>query len=164
MVKRLVGALVISGMMAGLAACGERDERADATICTPFAAAPAAPADPTAVAPAAGPLAGEAAVFDDCLHRWAYRLARADDDSADVVAQATVAACAPALANWNQITLTQAPATGAAGGDTAVSLVTGDTATTVADRYDRAQNKALFYVVQARAGRCALPPKTPAAK
>lgn len=160
---RLVGALAISGMMVGLSACGERAERADASICTPFAAAPAAPADPTAVAPAAGPLAGEAAVFDDCLHRWAYRLARADDDAADVVAQATVAACAPTLASWNQVTLTQAPATGSAN-DTAVSLVTGDTATTVADRYDMAQSKAVFYVVQARAGNCALPPKVAAAK
>lgn len=159
--SRMVGALMMTGILVGVSACADndRDGRADASICSPFTTtAVVAPADPTAVAPVgAAPVAGEAAAFDDCLHRWAYRLARADDDSADVVGQAVVAACAPVLASWNQATLTQAPA----GTDTsAVSLVTGDTATTVADRYDMAQSKAVFYVVQARAGHCAPPPKT----
>ena len=143
----------------GLAACADRDDddRADAATCTPFAEAPAAPAGAPAVAPAA--TGAEAAAFDDCLHRWGYRLARADEDSADVVGAAVVAACAPALAAWNQTALAQ-PQTGP---DEAVSLVTGATSSTIADRYASAQSKAMFYVVQARAGNCALPPAEPRA-
>ena len=44
-----------------------------------------------------------------------------------------------------------------------ISLVTGEPSTTLADRYQSAQSKALFYVVQARAGNCAPPPVAPAA-
>jgi hypothetical protein len=133
----------------------ERGGRADAKICTPFAAQPANAADPAAAAAAAAAPGGEAAAFDDCLHRWAYRLARSEDDRADFVAQATVAACQPLLARWNQATLgAQPPGTP----DSAVSLVTGRTNNTPADRFEGAQSKALFYVVQARAGNCAPPP------
>ena len=52
----------------------------------------------------------------------------------------------------------------AASPDSAISLVTGEPSTTLADRYQSAQSKALFYVVQARAGNCAPPPVTVAAK
>jgi hypothetical protein len=143
-----------------LSACADRDTggRADAGTCSPFAAAVATPAGPAGVAPAAA--GGEAAAFDDCLHRWGYRLARADEDAADLVATAVVSACAPALVAWNQTTLGQAQT----GPDEAISLVSGETSSTIADRYDSAQSKALFYVVQARAGNCAVPPADTAAK
>lgn len=150
-------ATVVTGLVLafGVAAAGCADNRtggrrADSRICTPFAAQGTAPADPTAVTATPG---GDAAAFDDCLHRWGYRLAKSDDQ-ADVVAQAVIAACTPILSRWNQTTLSaQPPGTP----DTAVSLVTGQTGNTPADRYDMGQAKALFYVVQARAGNCAAP-------
>lgn len=145
----------------GVSACADRDDdgRADAGTCTPFAAAPAAPAGPPGVAPAA--VGGQAAAFEDCLHRWSYRLARDDEDSAETVAAAVVSACAPALEAWNSTLLGQTQ-----GGDEAVSLVTGESESGIAYRYAAAQSKATFYVVQARAGNCALPPAdaAPAAK
>jgi hypothetical protein len=165
---KLAGVTVLACVLGGLAAC-DRDDRDDdgrevAGICTPFraqgAAAPAS--DPASVDAVAVPAtSGDAAGFDDCLHRWGYRLARSDDP-AEVTAAAVVAACAPALARWNSATIAQ-PATGP---DTAISLVTGESSTTLAERYTSAQSKALFYVVQARAGNCALPaaPETADAK
>lgn len=137
----------------GVAACSDRDDDGDsrgmAGICTPFAAAATAPTDPSGVSVSGG---GDGAAFDDCLHRWGYRLAGADD-TADIVAQAVVAACAPALSRWNQSNLAQVQE----GSDTAVSLVTGESQTTFGERYQMAQNKALFYVVQGRAGSCSAP-------
>lgn len=151
---KIVGGLILSlGVMA--AGCNDRvgGARADAKTCTPFANAAAAgnAADPTAVAPAAG---GDAAAFDDCLHRWGYRLAGADDTAAIDVADAVVAACTPVLVRWNQSTLAGQPA---GTSDSAVSLVTGKTGATPEDRYEMARGKALFYVVQGRAGHCAAP-------
>jgi hypothetical protein len=144
----------------GLSACADRDTggRADAGTCSPFTTAAATPTGPAGVAPAA--TGGEQAAFDDCLHRWGYRLARADEDSAETVGAAVVAACAPALVAWNSSTLAQAQT----GPDEAVSLVSGETSTTLADRYASAQSKAVFYVVQARAGNCAVPPADAATK
>ena len=150
---KIVGGLIMAMGLVG-AGCADRDGggRADAKTCTAFAATtPTNAADPTAVAAAPG---GEAAAFDDCLHRWGYRLAKADDTSAVDVADAVVAACVPALARWNQSTLAGQPA---GTSDAAVSLVTGKTATTPEDRYEMAQGKALFYVVQGRAGNCKAP-------
>jgi hypothetical protein len=160
---KVAGVTVLACVLAGVSACADRDgddDRGDrrevAGICTPFAAqgAAAAPTDPASVEAVTTPaVAGDAAAFDDCLHRWGYRLARSDDP-AETAAAAVVAACAPTLARWNSTTLSQP----AAAPDTAVSLVTGEPSTTLADRYRSAQSKALFYVVQARAGNCALPP------
>jgi hypothetical protein len=150
----IVGGLVLAlGLTA--AGCADRDGngRADAKICTPFAAQPAATNanDPAAVAPAPG---GEQAAFDDCLHRWGYKLAGADDTAAVEVADAVMAACTPVLARWNQSTIAaQPPGTS----DTAVSLVTGKTGSTSEDRYEMGQAKGLFYVVEARAGHCKAP-------
>jgi hypothetical protein len=153
MEAKIVGGLILAASVA-VAGCADRagGARADAKTCTPFAAAtPQSAADPAAVAPAPG---GEAAAFDDCLHRWGYRLAKADDTAAIDVADAVVAACTPVLVRWNQATLAgQTPGTA----DSAVSLVTGKTANTPEDRYEMGQAKALFYVVQGRAGNCAAP-------
>lgn len=155
------GLAVLACVLVGVSACDRDDDDRGgsgvAGICTPFAAPTPAATDPTAVQPVPG--GGDAAAFDDCLHRWGYRLARAEDTSADAAGAATVTACAPVLARWNQATLAQPTA----GPDTAVSLVTGESAGTLTDRYQSAQEKALFYVVQARAGNCAPPPATAAA-
>jgi hypothetical protein len=73
------------------------------------------------------------------------------------VADAVVAACSPSLASWNQSALAttgqnvQAP-----------SLISGQPTNPVAEHYTFAQGRALFYVVQARAGHCAPPPSAPA--
>jgi hypothetical protein len=148
----------IAGLLLALgftvSGCADRTHEggrtADAKVCSPFAALPAATTDPASVTAASG--AGDAAALDDCLHRWGYRLAKSSD-RADLAAQAVVAACSPVLSRWNQSSLTQPDA----GPDTAVSLVTGKTQNAPAERFETSQAKALFYVVQARAGNCAAP-------
>jgi hypothetical protein len=147
---RQLGGLAL--ILVAAAGCAERARMggADAKICSPFTAQPAATTDPAAVTAASG---GDGAALDDCLHRWGYRLARSHEDQADQVAQAVVAACSPVLSRWNQSSLAL-PQTGP---DSAVSLVTGKTNNTPGDRYEMSQAKALFYVVQARAGNCAAP-------
>lgn len=144
----------------GLAACNRTAERGGVSgICKPFttpapAAAPAQqPALPSTSLLPAAPIADPAAAVDDCLHRWGYTLAAATDP-ADVVADATVAACSPSLTAWNQSSLT------AQGGQAvqAPSLVSGQQTNPIAEHYAFAQGRALFYVVQARAGHCAPPP------
>jgi len=143
-----------------LAACNKTADRGGVSgICKPFATPAAAPATPQSALPStnilpAGPAADPAATVDDCLHRWGYTLAAATDP-ADVVADATVAACGPSLTAWNQSSLAtqgqnvQAP-----------SLVSGQPTNPIAEHYAFAQGRALFYVVQARAGHCAPPPVT----
>jgi hypothetical protein len=146
----MAGGLLLALSVAA-AGCADNTRRADNKICTPFPTQPASnAADPAAVVPAPG---GEQAAFDDCLHRWAYRLARSGDD-AENVGKAVMAACSPVLSRWNQATVAAQPA---GTPDSAVSLVTGKESNTPADRFDMGQAKALFYVVQARAGNCRAP-------
>ena len=112
----------------------------------------------------------QAAVYDDCLHRWAYSLAPARDQ-ADVVASAVSAACAANLTHWNQQTLSQqaAPPEAQAQGvapppdQGATDLATGQPTDMMNSRAQFAQSRALFYVVQARAGGCSPPPGKPPA-
>ena len=113
----------------------------------------------------------QAAVFDDCLHRWAYSLAPSRDQ-ADVVASAVNAACAAGLTRWNQQTLgqqampPQAQASGAASApdqQQATDLATGQPTDMMTARSQFGQSRALFYVVEARAGGCAAPPGKPPA-
>lgn len=148
---KLIPILVLAGL--GAASCNDSDG-ATSRICTPFAQG-----DATApVQPAADP----SAALDNCLHRWGYTLA-ASSDRAQEVAQAAVAACMPALTRWNQQTLAPAPGSrGPSPARTAPSLLTGQPTTPIAEHYDYAQARALFYVVQGRAGKCAPPPATSA--
>ena len=146
--------LIAAGALAalGLAGCNNPEARsaANSRICTPFSEAAATAAPTTAADPAAG--------LDDCLHRWAYTLASSTDRAPDV-AQATVAACTPALTRWNQAGLTSgAPGQPPAPAQSAPSLLTGQPTTPIGEHYAYAQGRALFYVVQARAGKCAPPP------
>lgn len=129
----------------GLAACEDRDHdgMANPKICADFKAAPSV----TAAADPATPV-------EECTRRWAYSLA-GSRDSADAVADAVVAACAPALSKWNQASLGQAAP---GGGEQALSLTTGQPTNPLAEHSAFAQGRALFYVVQARAGRCKAPP------
>jgi len=110
-------------------------------ICKPFAR------DGASMAPVQ--LMGVEAV-DDCLHRWGYTLAKSGD-AADQVADAVVAACSAPLARWNQQSLgpgqpTEAP-----------SILTGQPTNPMAEHANFAEGRALFYVVQARAGKCDVP-------
>lgn len=155
------GNLIAAAALAclGLAACNKAESGGGSRICTPFPteAANANSQAPGAIQPAADP----AGALDDCLHRWGYTLA-ASADPAEAVAQATVSACASSLTRWNQQGLT----TGAGGpqpeqgAPEAPSLFTGQPTTPMAEHYTYAQGRALFYVVQARAGKCAAPPAT----
>jgi hypothetical protein len=93
-----------------------------------------------------------AASVDQCVMRWAYSLASSHDD-ADTVAEAAVAACGAHLARWNQTALSQPGGT-----EEAASLTTGQPTTPLAEHNAFTHQRALFYVVQARAGNCAPPP------
>jgi len=146
--KPLTAALGLA--MLGLAACGDRDEMAaNSKICLDFKPAQnAQAAAPMTVTDAAAPL-------DDCVRRWAYSLA-SSKDGAETVAAATVAACGAVLSRWNQQAIAQAPGNGP--DVQALSLTTGEPTNPIQEHNAFANNRALFYVVQARAGRCAAPP------
>ena len=139
----VVGLVLLPAVL--LAACDDhRTAAADAKICLPFTAATSGP----------GAMGGEAVALDDCLHRSAYRLARAED-GAEVVASAVVASCGDPLSRWNTATMNN-PAQTDTGAQT-TDLVTGQSAAPLAHRYQFTQGRALYYVVQARAGHCAVP-------
>lgn len=143
----------------GLAGCNNAN-RANAaaganSLCKPFTTAAANTATPGATAlPGAAPAADPSAGLDDCLHRWGYSLA-ASTDPANIVADATLAACSQTLSNWNQSSLTTG---GTAAPVEAPSLLTGQPTNPIAEHRSFAEGRALFYVVQARAGHCAPPP------
>lgn len=140
---------LIALLIAPLAACGQ--QAGVKGLCTPFEAADAKPA---AGAPAPSAAAADAsAPLEDCLHRWAYSLAPGGDP-ADQVASATVAACAGQLSAWNR----EALSPGAGAPVQALSLMSGEPISPMAAHREFAEGRALFYVVQARAGRCAPPP------
>jgi hypothetical protein len=130
------------------------------SICTPFPTTTVTttttttngrPSAPVVAAPVVG---DPAAAVEDCLHRWAYALAASPDD-ANQAATATVAACGSSISRWNQASLR----VGDGGGPTeAPSLLTGQPTTPITEHFIFAQGRALFYVVQARAGKCAAPP------
>jgi len=143
--KLLTVALSLGALSLG--ACGETHTvAANSKICTDFKAK-------AAVATAA-PIADGSAPTDECARRWAYSLAPSRD-RADVVAQAVVAACNTALAQWNQQAM-QLPTDG----QMAASLTTGEPTTPMGEHNSFLRNRALLYVVQARAGACAPPPAT----
>jgi hypothetical protein len=140
----------------GLSACEERhDMAANPKVCADFKAAK--PATTTAAATTAPPMvagAEGAQPVDDCVRKWAYSLA-ASHDTADTVAEAAVAACNVQLGRWNQQALSQPGAE-----IEASSITTGQPTTPLAEHAAFAGGRALLYVVQARAGRCAPPPIT----
>ena len=139
--KPVMAALAIAAL--GLAACEDRHEAmANPKICADFKTNPGASA-------AADP----STPVEECARRWAYSLA-GSTDSAEVVADAVVAACAPALGKWNQASLGQT----APGAEQALSLTTGQPTNPLAEHNAFAQGRALLYVVEARAGRCKPPP------
>lgn len=95
-----------------------------------------------------------AGAVDECARRWAYSLAPSRDD-AGLVANAVVAACGVSLSRWNQQILAQVGDVG-----DATSLTTGEPTTPLAEHNTFAHNRALLYVIQARAGNCKPPPAT----
>jgi hypothetical protein len=159
--------LAIAGLAAmSLAACSKTQGGAmasssgDSRLCIPFATTTTTTTTTTtngqAAAPVvAAPIASDPGVaVEDCLHRWGYALA-ASADEANQVATATVAACGSSISRWNQQTLTG----GDGGGPPeAPSLLTGQPTTPITEHFIFAQGRALFYVVQARAGKCTAPP------
>ncbi|HEX4181399.1 MAG TPA: hypothetical protein VHY32_11470, partial [Caulobacteraceae bacterium] len=82
--------------------------------------------------------------------------------NADVVGDAVVVACGAALSHWNQTSLGQPAQAGPAGPgpspEQGVSLVTGQPTNPLLEHNTYVHSRALFYVIQARAGRCAPPP------
>jgi len=143
-------ALVAAAMLSGCERSAT-SASADTRICTPFASTSGA-SGPTTPVPGA-PMAGSnAAVVDDCLHRWSYRLAGASD-SADQVGKAVVQACSENLTAWN----TEAMNNRDPRGPEYVDSATGRPMSPADRNSQYAQGKALFYVVQARAGHCVVP-------
>ncbi|THD76998.1 MAG: hypothetical protein E7812_13620 [Phenylobacterium sp.] len=151
---QLIAAAALAAL--GLTACSDNGHGLAAAngVCKPFTttSASTAAATPANALPAA-PMGDPSASLDDCLHRWGYALA-ASSDPANMVADATLAACSSELTGWNQ----QSLSSGTAGGGEAPSLVNGQTTNPLAEHYSFAQGRALFYVVQARAGHCGAPP------
>lgn len=151
--------LAIAAAVAGLAACNENrndnvaENRGPAGLCKPFNTAAAAQANAVPGMPGAMP--DPSTAVDDCLHRWGYTLA-GSTDTADVVAEAVVAACAAPLMRWNQQSLGAAVSEDARGRELP-SLLTGQPTNPIAEHNNFTQSRALFYVVQARAGKCQPP-------
>jgi hypothetical protein len=145
--------ILTAGLMlaaVGLSACeNHQDRMVNAKICADFKNN-AVQTGAMAAADAVGPM-------NECLRRWAYSLAGARD-GADVVADATVAACGAALSRWNQTALAQQAQASERGPEEALSITTGQPTNAFAEHNAFAQGRALFYVIQARAGRCAPPP------
>lgn len=135
--------LIVGAASLSLAACQDRGDRPVAGLCKAFPEA-------------AQPVEGGAAALEDCLHRWAYTMAGSRDD-AGLVADAVAAACRAPLARWNQQSMAQAAATDAP--QEAPSLLTGQPTNPIAEHATFASDRALFYVVQARAGGCKPPPR-----
>jgi hypothetical protein len=144
---------------AGLAGCNRQapTTNGDLTLsgggkyCTPFPAAAEATNSASGLAPAV--VSDPAASFDDCIHRWGYVLAPSRDP-ADVVAQASVEACSSVLASWSQ-QVGQSPEPDTYDRGRRAAQQQPDP---TAQRMHAAEGRALFYVVQARAGSCAAPP------
>lgn len=85
----------------------------------------------------------QAVARDECIHNWAYRLARSDDD-AEAVVGAVIGACRASI---------DRSATMVAAGDPEAERF-------YLAEFERAsRERALFRVVQARAGRCSLEPR-----
>ena len=138
----LPAALAVAAL--GLSACeGRHGQAANGNICSSFK---------QARTPAVIAADGGAGPVDECVRRWAYSLAGARDD-AELVAGAAVTACNAPLARWNQQALAQP-----GGGGEAASVITGETTTPLAEHNTFTRERALFYVIQARAGHCAPPP------
>ena len=142
--KSLTVAVCLAAL--SLAACEDHHAmRPNGRLCADFKASRTPANSPAALADAASPV-------DECVRRWAYSLAPARDD-ADAVADAVVAACGSSLSKWNQQSLADpAPPTDA------LSITTGQPTNPLSEHNAFAHAKALFYVVQARAGHCAPPP------
>jgi hypothetical protein len=146
MKSRAAAAVLLTFAALSLGACEQRHEMAaNPKLCVDFKQAKAAPIVPGAEG---------AAPVEECVKRWAYSLAGAHD-AAGTVAEAAMAACGVQLSRWNQQTLSQP------GADIeADSITTGQPTTPLAEHNAYAASRALFYVVQARAGSCAPPPVT----
>jgi hypothetical protein len=144
--KRHAAAAALTLAALSLGACEQHHEMAaNPKVCADFKQTKAAPIAPGAEG---------AAPVEECVKRWAYSLAGAHDASS-VIAQAAMAACGPQLSRWNQQTLSQP------GADIeANSITTGEPTTPLAEHNTFTASRALFYVVQARAGACAPPPIT----
>lgn len=85
----------------------------------------------------------QAVARDECIHNWAYRLARSDD-GAEAVVGAVIGACRTSI---------DRSATMVAAGDPEAERF-------YLAEFERAsRERALFRVVQARAGRCSLEPR-----
>jgi hypothetical protein len=154
-------AVGIAVFAAGLAACSQTGEQgANRGICYDFKTArPAAASAPAnagglPATTASAPADASSAALDDCVRRWAYSLAPARD-SAQMVANAAAAACGTVLGRWNEQALGQGNGT-----EQAPSITTGQPTNPMEAHAMLAHDRALLYVVEARAGRCAPPPAT----
>ncbi len=144
MIRKPVMATLALATLA-LAACeGGHESMSNPKICADFR---------NNTGPGATAASDPSTPVDECTRRWAYSLA-GSKDGAEVVADAVVAASPPVLSRWNQGSLGQS----AGGGEQALSLTTGQPTNPLAEHSSFAQGRALFYVVQARAGHCKPPP------
>ena len=95
-------------------------------------------------------------VAASCVHRWSYRLARSTD-AASVVADAVMGACWDTIFPLAYATYEDNVSHGAEKPNITVSTRTGREILVGADVYEELHSRAVFHVVQARAGRCRVP-------
>jgi hypothetical protein len=150
---------------AALGACNRQGASADGThltltgskYCTPFPTATASSNATSGGLAAPAAASDPAAAFDDCIHRWGYALAPSRDP-ADVVAQASVEACNSILMNWSQQAMGQSGMSEAPMRGGGQGMQQQQQPSPMAQQMHAAEGRALFYVVQARAGGCGAPP------
>lgn len=136
--------VLIGGLMVALAGCGAlpNDDICTATVPLEATEAIGGGAKPPKV------------IAEECVHRWGYRLAGASDE-ANTVADAVVEACREPMARYAaemaDQTLALVPANER-------NRLLGDARRlSVESARTNLKEKALFHVVQARAGHCKVP-------
>lgn len=90
-----------------------------------------------------------------CIQRWSYRLAKSSDP-ADVAARAAVGGCYEAINYWNNAVSVYEREISPSAEPKVISDRTGQWIRVEAANREKLHDYALFYVVQARAGKCAL--------
>lgn len=93
-------------------------------------------------------------VARNCVQKWGYRLAKSQDP-ADKVADAVMGACWDTIYPWAYARMVDAKSVTAS--EKTISSRSGREVNFVEETYEQLHARALFHVVQARAGRCQIP-------
>lgn len=98
-------------------------------------------------------IAKQEAYAISCIQHWSYRLAKSSDP-ADVAARAAVGGCYDAISNWTNAVAVSERHFSSGREPMVVSDRTGAYVRPEVANREKLHDYALFYVVQARAGKC----------